>query len=343
MHGIMLLSITDDGYRIWDDNVWVDYDQDVPYVENNAITVYRTVTGTKSYQTQAGGNTFVPKVHAAYLWHLVNAEDAAPGPSRRAHRSGAVFWLGRGVRPKGRDRRWARASGRGLLRILLFASKHTELESSAARVRGPASSGRPSPEATGLKISDVWPTTSSMTPDSPPRTPQPAPPAPDVEDDVWRVSLGALLGAAVALVAVVVLVVLLVVGHGSGAIGHASGTVATRGSGPSDTSAVATTWHRFVNLAQNPALQNARSDDTRLAALLAPNSPACNANCSSPSMLNLYTQLNPFKAAITDITVTGNSATATVWQHSELGGFVTQTVQFSKQDGIWQISDLPAD
>lgn len=65
--GIMLLSVTDEGYGIWDDNVWVDYDQDVPYVEKNIVTVYGTVTGTKSYQTQAGGNTFVPRVHAAYI------------------------------------------------------------------------------------------------------------------------------------------------------------------------------------------------------------------------------------------------------------------------------------
>jgi hypothetical protein len=65
--GIMLVSVTDEGYGLWDDNVWVDYSSDVPYVEKDIINVYGTVTGSKSYQTQAGGNTFVPRVRAAYM------------------------------------------------------------------------------------------------------------------------------------------------------------------------------------------------------------------------------------------------------------------------------------
>ena len=63
----MLLSVTDDGAGIWTDNVWINYSTNVPYVENNIITVYGTVTGTKSYTTQAGGQTYVPEVRAKYI------------------------------------------------------------------------------------------------------------------------------------------------------------------------------------------------------------------------------------------------------------------------------------
>jgi hypothetical protein len=65
--GIMLLSVTDDGYGVWTDNVWVDYDHSTPANENDIITVYGTVTGTKSYDTQAGGSTYVPEMHARYI------------------------------------------------------------------------------------------------------------------------------------------------------------------------------------------------------------------------------------------------------------------------------------
>jgi hypothetical protein len=38
------------------------YDNDVSYVAKDIITVYGTVTGSKSYSNQAGGNTYVPEV-----------------------------------------------------------------------------------------------------------------------------------------------------------------------------------------------------------------------------------------------------------------------------------------
>jgi len=65
--GFMLLSVTNEGYGLWDDNVWVDYSGHNSYVDNNLITVYATVTGTKSYTTQAGGETYVPEVRAKYI------------------------------------------------------------------------------------------------------------------------------------------------------------------------------------------------------------------------------------------------------------------------------------
>ena len=63
----MLLSTTDEGYGVWTDNVWIDYGSDIPYVENAIVTVYGTVKGTKSYETQAGGETYVPEVKARYV------------------------------------------------------------------------------------------------------------------------------------------------------------------------------------------------------------------------------------------------------------------------------------
>jgi hypothetical protein len=65
--GIMLLSVTDHGYDIWDDNVWIDYDHAIKSAEGDIITVYGTMTGSKSYDTQAGGSTFVPRMHARYV------------------------------------------------------------------------------------------------------------------------------------------------------------------------------------------------------------------------------------------------------------------------------------
>jgi hypothetical protein len=65
--GIMLLSVTDEGYGIWDDNIWVDYDGHVQGAEGDTLTVYGTITGSKSYETQIGGETYVPRMRAKYI------------------------------------------------------------------------------------------------------------------------------------------------------------------------------------------------------------------------------------------------------------------------------------
>ena len=65
--GILLLSVTDDGYGFWDDHIWVDYDGHVKGAEDDIITVYGTVTGSKSYETQIGGETYVPRMRAKYV------------------------------------------------------------------------------------------------------------------------------------------------------------------------------------------------------------------------------------------------------------------------------------
>jgi hypothetical protein len=63
----MLLSVTDEGYGFWDDNVWVEYDGTINGAEEDVITVYGTIAGEQSYETQIGGETYVPKMRARYI------------------------------------------------------------------------------------------------------------------------------------------------------------------------------------------------------------------------------------------------------------------------------------
>lgn len=65
--GIMLVAVTNEGYDIWDDNVWIDYFGNVQGAEGDQITVYGVIKGSKSYETQAGGQTFVPRIKAVYI------------------------------------------------------------------------------------------------------------------------------------------------------------------------------------------------------------------------------------------------------------------------------------
>lgn len=65
--GVMLLSVTNEGYDIWDDNVWVNYKGHVKGAEDDEITVYGTVVGSKEYDTQIGGSTYVPEINAKYI------------------------------------------------------------------------------------------------------------------------------------------------------------------------------------------------------------------------------------------------------------------------------------
>jgi hypothetical protein len=65
--GYMLLSVTDEGYGLWDDNVWIDYDHSINSADDDIITVYGTVRGSKSYETQIGGETYVPQIKAKYV------------------------------------------------------------------------------------------------------------------------------------------------------------------------------------------------------------------------------------------------------------------------------------
>lgn len=64
---VILLSVTDMGYDIWDDNIWVDYPGEIQGAEEDIITVYGVVKGEQSYETQIGGETYVPKIQARYI------------------------------------------------------------------------------------------------------------------------------------------------------------------------------------------------------------------------------------------------------------------------------------
>jgi hypothetical protein len=65
--GYMLLSVTDLGYDLWTDNVWVNFNRSTKFVEDDIVTVWGPIDGSKSYETQIGGETFVPEMTAKYL------------------------------------------------------------------------------------------------------------------------------------------------------------------------------------------------------------------------------------------------------------------------------------
>lgn len=65
--GIMLLSVTNLGYGVWTDEIWVNYEGHIAGAEGDTITVYGVVAGARSYETQIGGERFVPEVTSRYL------------------------------------------------------------------------------------------------------------------------------------------------------------------------------------------------------------------------------------------------------------------------------------
>ncbi len=65
--GFMLLSVTDEGYDFWSDEVWVNYFTKVAGAEGDQLTVYGVVKGQKSFETQIGGERYVPEIRARYI------------------------------------------------------------------------------------------------------------------------------------------------------------------------------------------------------------------------------------------------------------------------------------
>jgi hypothetical protein len=63
----MLLSVTDEGYGFWSDEIWVSGFGEIESAEEDMVTVYGTVTGAEEYETQIGGSRYVPKVKAKYI------------------------------------------------------------------------------------------------------------------------------------------------------------------------------------------------------------------------------------------------------------------------------------
>lgn len=65
--GFMLLYTEHLGYDVWTDHIWVNYEGRVKGVEGDELTVYGIVRGFRSYETQIGGETFVPEIDAVYI------------------------------------------------------------------------------------------------------------------------------------------------------------------------------------------------------------------------------------------------------------------------------------
>jgi hypothetical protein len=65
--GVMRLQVTDQGYGIWTDDIWVDYEGTTSATREDVITVYGTMTGVKTYETQIGGERSIPQMSAKYI------------------------------------------------------------------------------------------------------------------------------------------------------------------------------------------------------------------------------------------------------------------------------------
>jgi hypothetical protein len=64
---MLRVNVTDTGYGIWDDTVYVTIKGTTPAVENSIVMVYGTITGSKTYESQAGWNITIPAVEAKYV------------------------------------------------------------------------------------------------------------------------------------------------------------------------------------------------------------------------------------------------------------------------------------
>jgi hypothetical protein len=65
--GVVLLSVTDEGYGMWTDNICVNYFQHIKSAKNDIITVYGKVVGMKTYTSQAGYDISIPEIDAKYI------------------------------------------------------------------------------------------------------------------------------------------------------------------------------------------------------------------------------------------------------------------------------------
>ncbi|MDP9383981.1 MAG: hypothetical protein M3P50_01885 [Actinomycetota bacterium] len=64
---VILLSVTDEGYGLSTDNIYVEYDRTIQPAEEDIITVYGKVVDQYSYETQIGGETYVPRIRAEII------------------------------------------------------------------------------------------------------------------------------------------------------------------------------------------------------------------------------------------------------------------------------------
>lgn len=64
---MILLSVTDEGYGFWTDEIMVTYDGTTEAVEDDIVTIYGTVEGSETYDTRIGGENTVAKIEAKYI------------------------------------------------------------------------------------------------------------------------------------------------------------------------------------------------------------------------------------------------------------------------------------
>jgi len=66
--GVMLVNVTDMGYGFWSDLVWVNYlPGQVSGAADDIVTFWGRVVGGRSYDTQIGGQNFVPEIDARFI------------------------------------------------------------------------------------------------------------------------------------------------------------------------------------------------------------------------------------------------------------------------------------
>ncbi len=66
--GVMLVNVTNAGYGFWSDVVWVNYiPGQVLGAADDIVTFWGRVVGGRSYETQAGGENYVPEINARYI------------------------------------------------------------------------------------------------------------------------------------------------------------------------------------------------------------------------------------------------------------------------------------
>lgn len=65
--GMIRMDITKGSYDIWTDTIYVSYTGTIAAVQDNIVTVYGTIKGSKTYESQANYNITLPEIEAKYV------------------------------------------------------------------------------------------------------------------------------------------------------------------------------------------------------------------------------------------------------------------------------------
>lgn len=61
------VDVTDSGYGLWTDTIWVEFPGKTPAVEDSIVNVWGDIFGSYTYQSQAGWDITLPAIQARYL------------------------------------------------------------------------------------------------------------------------------------------------------------------------------------------------------------------------------------------------------------------------------------